>query len=46
MKTKPSFEEIIEIGLNIIAQDLIWKKHTEKQIKNYINRFKLQEEKS
>ena len=34
----------IETGLNIIAQDILWK-HTEKDIDNFINRFKLDEKK-
>jgi hypothetical protein len=32
--------EAIELGLNILAQDLIKKKHTQREIDNYINQFK------
>jgi hypothetical protein len=31
----------IETGLNIIAQDILWK-HKEKDIDNFINRFKFE----
>jgi len=30
---------IIELGLNVIAQNVIWKSHTKKDIENYIKRF-------
>ena len=38
---KPTIEEKIEVGLNILAQDLCFKDHIKKDLKNYINRFKL-----
>ena len=41
IKEKPSLEEVIEVGLNILAQDIAFPSHTEKDIDNYINRFKL-----
>jgi hypothetical protein len=34
---------IIEMGLNIIAQDLLNRVHTEQDIKDYINEFKLED---
>jgi hypothetical protein len=43
---KISITEVIELGLNIIAQDLIFKKHTQEEIDNYINRFKFNNLKS
>ena len=43
---KISIIEVIELGLNIIAQDLIFKKHTQEEIDNYINRFKFNNLKS
>ena len=33
--------EAIELGLNILAQDLIFERHTEKDLKDYINKFKV-----
>jgi len=32
--------EVIETGLNILVQDLLFKKHTKDDIKRYINQFK------
>ena len=43
-KEKFTIIDGIELGLNILAQDLIWKSHTEKNIQNYINRFKFYRE--
>ncbi len=40
MKCKISPTELIELGLNILAQDLIFKEHTKKDINNFINQFK------
>jgi hypothetical protein len=40
MKNKINLIEVIELGLNILAQDLIFKKHTEKDIIYYINQFR------
>jgi hypothetical protein len=41
MKKKKKFNIVlgIEMGLNIIAQDIIWKSNKE-DIQNFINRFK------
>lgn len=39
-KEKVSIINTIELGLNILAQDLIFKKHTEEDINHYVNRFK------
>lgn len=41
---KISIIDIIELGLNLIAQDVFWK-HTEEDIDNYVNRFKFYKEK-
>jgi hypothetical protein len=38
-RKKPSVQEVIELGLNLIAQDLVWKTHTEKDIQDYLNQF-------
>ena len=35
--------EAIELGLNLIAQDLVYPNHTEKEIRDYINQFKFTE---
>ena len=40
MKKKIDIIAVIELGLNILAQDLIFKKHTEEDIDYYINQFK------
>ena len=46
MKTeKYRIIEGIELGLNLLAQDLVFKKHTKKDIDNYINKFKFMGEK-
>lgn len=37
---KINITKIIELGINLLAQDLIWKKHTQKDIRNYIGEFK------
>jgi len=37
---RPTLIDGIETGLNIIAQDLLWKRHTQKDIDDFINRFK------
>jgi len=42
-KNRIKIVEVIELGLNMLAQDLVFKKHTEKDINNYINKFKFQE---
>lgn len=39
-QNKITIIESIELGLNILAQDLVFKSHTEKDIKYYINQFK------
>lgn len=33
----------IETGLNIIAQDLVWKKHTQNDIDDFIKQFKFED---
>ena len=43
---KMTIVDAIELGLNIIAQDLVFKEHTEKDIINFINRFKFNQPKS
>jgi len=36
---------IIELGLNIITQDLVFSNHTEKDIEDYVDEFKWKKEK-
>ena len=40
---KLTVTSFIEIGLNIIAQDMLWK-HTDKEIDSFINRFKFRKQ--
>ena len=40
MKNRLGLIEMIELGLNLIAQDLIYKRHTNQMITNYLNSFK------
>ena len=39
---RPTLIDGIELGLNIIAQDILWK-HKEREIDNFIKRFHFEE---
>ena len=47
-RVKYSFQQemFIEIGLDVISQNLISKKHTEKDINNFVDRFRIEETKN
>lgn len=44
-KQKIDIITLIEIGLNFLAQDMIWDKYTERDLQKYVNQFKILEKK-
>jgi hypothetical protein len=39
MKRRITIQDAVELGLNVLAQDLVYKSHTEEDIQDYINQF-------